>query len=162
MEKDELKEYKEKLEKCEQERDEYLNGWKRAKADFINYKKEEAERFARFAEMSSESMIIELISVLDSFDLGLTVLKDEASKKGLSLIKNQLDGILKRHGLERITAKIGEKFNPERMEALQEIDSSEPPGTVAEQVENGYMLGDRVLRPIRVHIAKNKVEASNK
>ena len=54
-------------EKCEKERDEYLNGWKRAKADFINYKKEEAERFREFAKFSNEALVSELIMVLDSF-----------------------------------------------------------------------------------------------
>lgn len=81
------------LKKCEEEREEYLNGWKRAKADFINYKKEEAERFVQFAKMANETLVSELLVILDSFNLGLTVLKnDEPAEKGMRLIKSQQIG----------------------------------------------------------------------
>lgn len=145
------------LQKCEEERDEYLNGWKRAKADFINYKKEEAERFGEFAKMANESLISELLMILDSFNLGLTVLeKDKPAQKGMSLIKNQLEEVLKKYGLEKIRVVPGDAFDPSRHEGLGEVKSKEKPGTVAEVVEKGYALCGRVIRPARVNLSKGQ------
>src|SRR3989344_1580085 len=80
------------LAKCEKERDEYLDGWKRAKADLANYKKDELKHFEEFAKWSQESLIREVIVVLDSFDLALVSSDgDEQSKRGLQLIRNQLE-----------------------------------------------------------------------
>jgi len=64
-----IKVLKERLKECEKERDEHLLGWKRARADFINYKKEEAEQFENHIRRGKESLIQELILILDSFDL---------------------------------------------------------------------------------------------
>src|SRR3989344_538799 len=86
------------LEKCQKERDEYLDGWKRAKADLANYKKDELKHFEEFAKWSQESLIREVIVVLDSFDLALVSSDgDEKSKRGLQLIRNQLEDILRKN-----------------------------------------------------------------
>jgi molecular chaperone GrpE len=145
------------LKKCEEERDEYLNGWKRAKADFINYKKEEAERFREFAKISNEALISELLVVLDSFNLGLTVLeKGNPAEKGMRLIKSQLEDTLKKYGLERIAAKPGDEFDPNRHEGLGEVESNEKSGSIAEVVEVGYTLNGRVIRPAKVQVSKGQ------
>ncbi len=151
----EISELKEKLAEALKQRDEYLDGWKRAKADFINYKKEEAERFALLAKFSNEGLILELLSVLDSFSLGLAILKDDApTEKGISLIKNQLEDLLKKHGLEKIAVSAGEKFDPGRHEAVSEIESENPAGTIVEEAERGYTLNGKVIRPARVKLSK--------
>ncbi len=151
----EISEIKEKLASAEKQRDEYLDGWKRAKADFINYKKEETERFSMFAKFGNEALILELLVVLDSFNLGLAILKDDAlAEKGISLIKNQLEDLLKKHGLEKIAVSAGEKFDPGHHEAVSEIESEHLPGTIAEETEKGYTLNGKVIRPARVKVAK--------
>ncbi|HXF44356.1 MAG TPA: nucleotide exchange factor GrpE [Candidatus Paceibacterota bacterium] len=143
------------LEKCQRERDEYLAGWQRAKADFSNYKKEEAQRFADFAKISQEALVAELIAVLDSFELGLAVSgSDSASEKGMLLIKNQLEDTLKKYGLEKINVEIGKPFDPKLQEAIAEVESERPPGTVVEVAGTGYLLGGRVLRPAKVKLSK--------
>ena len=145
------------LKKCEEEKDEYLNGWKRAKADFLNYKKEEAERFGQFAKMSNEALISEMLMILDSFNLGLTVLKDDLpAQKGMSLIKIQLEEVLKKYGLGKIKVSPGDGFNPGLHEGLGEIEPKEKPGTVAGVVEKGYMLSGKVIRPARVNLSKGQ------
>ena len=144
-----------KPEQCEKERDEYLDGWKRAKADFSNYKKEEAFRFEQFARLSNEAIVSELLVVLDSFRLGLAIAEeDNPAKKGMLLIKNQLEETLKKYGLEKILVKIGDTFNPSEHEAISEIASDAPPGTIAEEVETGYKLHTKVVRPTKVKLAK--------
>lgn len=142
-------------EKTKKERDEYLEGWKRTKADFANYKKEEHERMRMMAQYGNSILIGELLSVIDSIDVGLTILKDEdAAKKGMLLIRSQFEDILKKHGLTAILLEPGTPFDPARAEAMMEVESTFPQGSVVEELSKGYMLHDKVLRPARVTIAK--------
>jgi molecular chaperone GrpE len=144
------------LEKCQKERDEYLAGWQRAKADFSNYKKEEAKRFEDFVRVSQEALIGELIAVLDSFNLGLTVSEgDKPAQKGMILIKSQLEDILKKYGLEKINVEIGKPFDPNFQEAVGEVESEKPPGTVVEEVGSGYKFLGKVIRPAKVNLSKH-------
>ena len=101
---DEAKALQEELEKISKERDEYLDGWRRSKADLINYKKEELKRLEEMAKFGNEEVIRNLISVLDSFELALVTLEKSEGKveKGIYLIKTQLEDILKRRGLQKM------------------------------------------------------------
>lgn len=147
----------EKLSACETQRDEYLAGWQRAKADFINYKKEELLRLQEIARYGSEDLLCEFIGVLDSFELGLASLEKQGPvEKGIYMIKSQIEDILKKRGLERIQIKIGDAFNPSIAEAIKEVEADKPAGTIIEEVEAGYKLHDKILRPARVKISKGK------
>jgi molecular chaperone GrpE len=145
------------LAKCQKEKDEYLDGWKRAKADLINYKKDEAKRFESVIKFSNESIIRDLINVLDSFDLALVSLQedgDQKKEKGLYLIRQQLEDILKQNGLERIIVSEGQPFDPALQEAIASVESEKESGTIIEEVEKGYLLNGRLIRPARVKVAK--------
>ncbi|MBI2591262.1 MAG: nucleotide exchange factor GrpE [Candidatus Brennerbacteria bacterium] len=134
---------------------EYLAGWQRAKADYLNYKKDEVRRFEETIKFSGELFIRELINVLDSFDLSLIALESESkAQKGMYLIKSQLEDILKKFGLEKIAVSVGQKFDPVFHESVVEIESSQPSGTVVEEIEAGYTLHGKVIRPSRVKLAK--------
>src|SRR5580693_1248522 len=86
-----------KLAETEKQRDEYLGGWQRTKADFINYKKEEMKHMEDVAKYGNESLIKDLISVLDNFDLALrTMEKAGTVERGIYLIRSQIDDILKK------------------------------------------------------------------
>lgn len=153
------------LEKIKKERDEYLDGWRRAKADLINYKKDELKRLEEVARFGSESLILELISILDDFDLALATLEKEPASakasagqgdpttKGLYMIRSRFEDILKRRGLERIEVKVGDKFDPNYHEAVTTITGGEE-GAVAEEIETGYKLHGKVIRPSRVKVFK--------
>src|SRR5882672_7995827 len=92
----------EKLAAAEKQRDEYLSGWQRAKADFINYRKEEMKHLEEVARYGNEDLIKDLISVLDNFDLGLRALEKAGPvERGVYLIKTQIEDILKKRGLVR-------------------------------------------------------------
>lgn len=153
-------ELREKLAKAEKERDEYLAGWQRAKADFINYKKDELRRLEEVARYGGEELLKELIAVLDSFDLGLRALEKAGSvEKGVYMIRAQIEDILKKRGLEKISVKAGEEFDPSFAEAVAEADSPGgryPPGTILEEIEPGWRLYDKIIRPARVKIAKTR------
>ncbi len=145
-----------KFAEVERQRDEYLAGWQRAKADFINYKKEELRHLEEVSKYGNADMIKEIIGILDNFDLALRTLeKDGPVEKGIYIIRTQIEDILKRRGLERIVLKAGDLFDPAIAEALSAVESDQPPGTVAEEIEPGYRLYDKVLRPARVIVSKD-------
>jgi molecular chaperone GrpE len=145
------------LEEVTKQRDQFLDGWQRAKADYLNYKKEENGRLDQIAKYTNEDMMREMVSVLDSFDLGLRALESAgAVEKGVYMIRAQIEDILKRRGLLRFTVSPGDPFDPKTAEAFAEIESEQPPGTIAQEIEPGYKLYDKVIRPARVTLSKGK------
>src|SRR3989344_3808042 len=147
----------EKLAATEKQRDEYLAGWQRAKADFINYRKEEMKHLEDIARYGSEEIIRDFIGVLDSFDLGLRAMEKAGSvEKGVYMIRAQIEDILRRRGVERISVKVGDEFNPAFAEAVAMADppAGGRPGTILEEIEPGYKLHDKIIRPARVKVSK--------
>lgn len=140
------------------ERDEYLNGWKRAKADLINYKKEEARRFTEIAEFATLSFVKEVLAGMDSFELALASTKDEKVTQGVMMIKNQFDDILKRQGVVRIITRAGDPPDPKLHEAINEVELSlgqeNLSGKIIKELVAGYMMGERVIRAAKVSIGK--------
>lgn len=154
---DEITVLQEKLAAAEAQRDEYLAGWQRAKADLINYKKDEFKHLEDVARYGSVDLIRDLITVLDNFDLGLRTLeKSGPVEKGVYLIRSQIEDILKKRGLTKFNVKPGDLFDPSIAEAMSEVEADRPPGTVVEEIEPGYRLHDKVLRAARVIIARSK------
>lgn len=151
---------------CEKERQEYLAGWQRAKADHINYRRDEAKRFEDMARFVTAGLIQDVLPVLDSFDLALPNFASQnlggshglppEAERGILLIKSQLCDILKRRGLEEIKIQSGEGFDPEKHESVGEMESEHAAGTIAEEVQKGYYFQGKVLRPARVRLAKTK------
>lgn len=143
-------------EQCKKERDEYLAGWQRARADFANYRKDEAQRVSELVRFSQEGLLSELLLVLDSFDLAAASIQEDAAEyKSFSLVQSQLSGILKRHGLEEIAPQVGSTFNPAVHEAIETVDHEHAQsGAIAALVYKGYIYQGKVLRPARVKIAK--------
>jgi len=154
---EEIKKENDELAKLREERNEYLNGWQRAKADFINYKKEELKRMEQVAKYGEEEVMRELISILDSFDLGINAMERKGEvEKGIYMIRSQMEDVLKRYGLMRITTNPGDRFDPSVHEAIAEVESESPPGTIVEEIEPGYRLHEKLVRPARVKMAKEK------
>lgn len=147
------------LEQLKKERDEYLNGWKRAKADLLNYQKEEARRMEELIKYANSGLIKELISVLDSFELALSVMESQGkSEKGIHQIKSQLEESLKRSGVEKIAVALGSPFDANFQESIIEEESDKPVSTILAIIEQGYTLSGRVIRPARVKVAKEPSE----
>lgn len=121
--------------------EEYLNNWKRAQADFVNYKKDEAKRLEEFVKFANESVIIEILDVVGNLELAAEHLKDD----GLKQVIKQFEEILKKYNVERI-AVAGQNFNPEMHEAMGEIVDDQP----LVEIRPGYTMHGRVIRPARV------------
>lgn len=144
-------------ERATREREEYLQGWQRAKADFSNYKRDETKRLEEFARYQAQGMIREFLTVLDSFDLAIAAMKKDGggdTDEGISLIRSQMEDVLRRQGVTKITIALGSPFDPAIAEAIAEIESELPEGSVVEEVGAGYTMGDKVIRSARVVIAK--------
>jgi len=139
----------------EQLRDQLL----RAVAEFENYKKRRAIDLENLIVLSTESIISDLLPILDDLDRLVSNSSHgelESLIEGARLIRQKLFENLKRRGLEEIDA-VGEKFNPELHEALMQLPSAEmEPETVIEVHEKGYKLGGKLLRPCRVIVAAAK------
>ncbi|MFA5052585.1 MAG: nucleotide exchange factor GrpE [Parcubacteria group bacterium] len=143
-------------EKMRKERDEYLDGWKRAKAELINYKNDELKRMNEVIRFAGEDIIRDMIGIMDSFDLCLAALgdKDMEMTKGVYMIRAQMEDMLKRRGLERIIVSVDHPFDPAIHEAISVTESDKPSGTVIEEIEKGYMWNGKLLRPARVVVSK--------
>src|SRR3989338_6394555 len=127
------------------------------KSGSINYQKDEQKRLEEIAKFSNWDLVRDLVTVLDSFDLAITALeKEDKVEKGVYMIRGQLEDALKRRGLERIPVTVGQPFDPSLHEAIGEVESDQPVGAVAEQIERGYLLSGRVIRPARVQLSKSK------
>lgn len=152
-----VEELKQQLEEAIVQRDEYLNGWQRSKADFMNHKKEEAKHLDDIAKYGSEKIIKELLSLLQIFDLAIVDMKKNGVEdKGISLIRSQFEDVLKKRGVEKIELKPGDMFDPATAEAMMEVEAESPPGSIVEIMEPGYKLHDKVLWAAKVSISKDK------
>lgn len=148
-----IKKLKQELKECADQKKEYLDGWQRAKADHLNYKKDEGKRFEDLAQFVAHGLIEDLLPVLDSFDLAMGHGMAHEVEKGVLLIRSQFEEILKRRGLEVVKITPGETFNPERHESMGEMESEYPSGMIAEEVQRGYLLRGKMLRPARVRLS---------
>jgi molecular chaperone GrpE len=159
-EEQELLEPQESANDLERERDEYKEGWMRAKADFTNYKRTEAERINTAITMGMKSIVEDLLLVLDSFGLALQALKDNpVGEQGMRMIQGQLHDVLKRYGVELIKPEelIGKEFDPAVAEAIGfKNDSVHAEGTIDSVMQDGYRMNGKVLRPTRVYLAGPK------
>jgi len=156
------KEEKEDIEKIIRQRDEYLAGWQRAKADFDNYRKDEEKRRELMAKFAAESILRDLILVLDSFDLAIANhAADGSDVKKLRILKEQLLSIIRKWGLQELEIKPGDKFDPNFHEAVGTLPSADhPEETILEVLQPGYLIHGKVLRPAKVKVATKELENS--
>src|SRR3989344_3990610 len=134
------------IEKIKKERDEYLDGWKRAKADFLNYKKEEGERMQATIDFSRRCLLEKILPILDNLARAEKEIPEgeRGNKvyKGFLQIVSQWQEFLRTEGIEAIES-VGKPFDPKVHEAVGEVDPSTgsgqgESGVVAEEVEKGY------------------------
>ncbi|GEM_PF-348731 len=136
----------------------------RSMADLSNYRKRQEADREEMAKFASMLLVADLLPVLDNFERALTTIPQELEMfswlQGIALIERHLRAILERQGVEVIEAK-GAKFNPTLHEAIVEEESSEAePGTVLEELQRGYTMHGRVIRPTLAKVAKAAGAAS--
>ena len=137
-----LKRLREKLKKAVEEKQEYLDGWQRSRADFANFKREEASLSADKEARITSDLIETLLPALDTLEL---MVKHDTSSTNLMLEKQFVDS-LARLGIKKFGEK-GEAFDPHRHEALAQNGDEH----IVESVErSGYSIGDKIIRPAQV------------
>ncbi len=152
-----ISELEENLVQAESQAAEYLDGWQRARAEYANARKrlerERAEAYGRAAVDYAQKML----PILDDFNRALSNVPDEIEQndwfEGITLVTRKMNSILEELNVEKIEA-IGQPFDPNFHEALAltEAEGFES-GTVVEEVQGGYKLGERVIRPALVKVA---------
>lgn len=151
-------ELKDKIEKLKKEKEEYLEGWQRARANFINYKKKERKRIEETVKYGNEEFLLKLLPIFDNLKRAEAYIPEEEREKdwvkGITHIKTQFKKLLKEEGIEEIKT-IGEKFDPNVAEAVERVDSEEyETDIIVEEIQPGYKLKDKILRPAKVKVAK--------
>lgn len=149
----------EPLEELKKQRDEYLAGWQRSRADFLNYKKEEIERLRGFIGYANEEMILKVLPLLDNLYLAEKNLPADLENneyvKGLLQIKIQFESFLKEQGISPIES-LGQAFDPQFHEVVEEVEAKgQEASCVVEEIQKGYLIQDRLLRPAKVKITKS-------
>lgn len=153
-----IKKLRDQLKETQTKRDEYLDGWQRCKAESINTRKESFAAADRAAERAKESIIEDIIPVLDSFDMAATseswATVDESWRSGMDQVRNQLLDVLSRNGITRYT-KVGDASDHNLHEIVQEMeDVAGGSGEIVRILRYGYRSGDKILRPAQVIIKK--------
>jgi molecular chaperone GrpE len=154
----EIKKLEKKLEDCEKQKKEYLSGWQRERADFINYKKDEIERLGEITKYASTGIVLKLLPVLDNFDAAEKKLSNKIKQskdiKGLLQIKEQLQGFLKSQNIEKIES-LGKEFDPSLHEIVEMLERKKgKSGMIIEEIQKGYKVHGKILRPAKVKVIK--------
>ncbi len=142
--------------------EEYLNDLKRLQADFENYKKRQVTREKEIAGYLIEKLVMDIVPVMDNFRMA-TEHVPEAERTspwvtGIQYIEKQLEKVLAENGVSTIEVKVGDTFDPTIHEALEQTEQSEEDAegnneqTVTKVLQNGFKIGERIIRPAKVTV----------
>lgn len=157
-------EEKNELEALKAQCEEYLAGWKRAQADYANFKKEMEKERAEIFKYANEHFARDFLPAIDQFEIAISFTPDisalpeqeqERLKNwlvGLHAVRDIWEQVFQTIGLSKVR-EVG-KFDPEIHEAVKEEDSEQEPGTILSVQQTGWKLKDKLLRPAKVTIAK--------
>lgn len=162
MDNDEKLEFEEsdlsrQLEEAHEEAKTNLAGWQRAQADFENYKKRQEQQQSEILDFAKEVTIVKLLPTLDALEQGLRHAPDGVDQnwlKGIEGTLQKLDKVLEEMGVKKIEA-VGKHFDPNFHEAIREV-AGEQEGMVMEELQTGFILNGKVIRPSQVVISKKE------
>ncbi|ACL70031.1 nucleotide exchange factor GrpE [Halothermothrix orenii] len=153
--KERVKELETEVDELTEEKNNIFNKLQRLQADFINYRKRTNKEKGKIGIRAKIELIEKILPVVDNFERALNSAPDEDEfKQGVDMIYRQLMDTLKKEGVEVIPA-VGEPFDHNLHEAIMQVeDSKYESGTVVEELQKGYILEDKVIRPAMVKVAK--------
>ncbi|TET86953.1 MAG: nucleotide exchange factor GrpE [Dehalococcoidia bacterium] len=159
LEAEDIDSLKKSLEEEKAKAERYLSNWQRAEADFNNYKKRADQERGEVARFANIALVLNLLPVLDDLERAFNSLPATLAQltwiDGIRLIHRKLQAILEAQGLSEIKT-VGESFDPTVHEAVSQGEGEE--GKVIEELQKGYKLHDRVIRPALVVVGKGKEE----
>jgi len=158
-------EVRDELETLRRDRDDFKDKYLRSQAECANIARRLNQQFAEEKRIAAMSFARDLLPVLDNFDRTLSSLgavsPDDPIAQGVRLIADQLGKTLQQNGISAIESA-GKPFDPEKHQALmQDFETRVAPGTVTRELERGYMIHDRVLRPAKVMVAASREDAAS-
>lgn len=150
---------KTELEAAQAQAAEYLIGLQRERAEFQNFRRRTAEERERDAGLAGDFLLAKVLGLADDFDRAIearpAALAGDPWVEGVAAIDRKLRLLLESEGVSAIDVEPGAAFNPREHEALVNVPSAEhPEGAVVAELQRGYRIRDRVLRPSRVAVAK--------
>lgn len=159
---DKLKKLRTELKTCQSEKQEFLSGWQRSKADYVNLKNEFERKKMEISKFSNENILRDLLAVADSFNMAFADKESwektpENWRKGVEYIYNQFENTLKSYGIKKIDA-LGQIFDPAIHEAIEEIevDNKDEDNKVIMVAKEGYKLHEKILRASQVKVGHFK------
>jgi len=146
------------LEEWQSKANEYLDGWQRSRADFANYKKRVEREQAQVSQRATANVIKHFLEVMDDLELALKNRPQEGEgaswADGVELVYRKFSSILETEGVTPIKTD-GQYFDPTLHEAITNEDNPDfESGQIIEVLKRGYFIGDRVLRPATVRVAR--------
>ncbi|NQV13635.1 MAG: nucleotide exchange factor GrpE [Parcubacteria group bacterium] len=148
---------KDPLTECQEKMEEYKAGWLRAKADYANLQKRTATSSSEAIKFANAGLILGLLPAVDNFSSAYGTLPTELESddwvKGIGFIKQQLEKFLEDNRVKVIKA-VGEKFDPNFHEAVEEVAAKEKKGTIVEEILRGYEMDGKVIRASKVKVSK--------
>ncbi|EFM12732.1 GrpE protein [Paenibacillus curdlanolyticus YK9] len=146
-----------RIAELEQQIEEQQQRYLRAQADFDNFRRRTIKEREELAQYATSKLLTELLPVVDNFDRAINAAKQnndfDALSKGVDMISRQFNQVLEQEGLQPMNV-IGEPFNPEFHQAvMQESSAEHEEGTILEELQKGYMLKEKVLRPAMVKVS---------
>ena len=157
VELEDIESLKEALTEAKEKAEANLAGWQRAQADFINYKKRSEQEKQDLSKFANSVLILNLLPVLDDFERAFSSIPPSMKKlswlDGVRLIERKLWAVLQAQGVSPIKA-LGEPFDPQFHEAVRQDKGKD--GTVIEEIQKGYMIEDRVIRPTMVVVGNGE------
>lgn len=146
------------LARAREQADDNLRNWQRAAADFSNYKRRTEDERKAVNLMANAVLLSRLLAVIDDFDRALESVPEDIHEgwlDGIRLVERKLQALLEAEGVTPIEA-VGQPFDPNLHEAVVHEETTEhPDNTVIGEVQRGYLLHERVLRPSLVRVANN-------
>ncbi|MFM7088181.1 MAG: nucleotide exchange factor GrpE [Candidatus Paceibacterota bacterium] len=158
-----LKKLRADLKQAKKEKEEYLTGWQKERAEFMNYKKQEEDRKSMVSESLRERILSRFLTVSDSFNMAFANKAawekvDAGWRTGVEYIYSQMQNVFEEYGVKSF-GEVGDAFDPNLHEPVDMVDTDkkEDDHKVATIIQKGYKLGERVIRPARVNLFEFKI-----
>lgn len=150
------------MAELEAERDKLKDQLLRTAADFDNFRKRTAKDIQQADRRGREAVLGEILPIIDNLERAVqaaeTAADAAAVRKGVEMVLKSFEDVALRINLIRVDS-VGQRFDPNRHDAFQQLETDEhPPGTIVQEFQPGYMLGDKLLRPAMVVVAKKPKE----
>jgi len=154
-----IKRLRGKIEACEKEKREYLDGWQRSKADFVNARREEEQSRSSIRKYAKADLITEILPIADNFERAMANAEawhkvDENWRKGIEYIYSQLQQVLENHEVKPIGMP-GERFDARLHQPVEAVSTDDPneDDIIFSVLEKGYSLHEHIVRPAKVTVA---------